>query len=73
MVLDYMAWNVNQQQFPDLPFTSHQIFSCIVTCKSPGQHGKGMALTNKGRKKRKAAVVREPLTPEWVSMSGTWR
>lgn len=46
MVLEHMDCNLCQEQFPDLLFTSHQMFPNIVTCKSPGQHGKGLALSN---------------------------
>lgn len=57
------------EQFPDLPFTSHPMFSNIITCKSPGQHGKGLALTNE--MKRKAGAVRMQLFAEQASISDT--
>lgn len=41
-----------------------------VTCKPSSQDGKGLAITREMGSK--AAPVRSPLSPEWVSTLGSW-
>ena len=52
VVLRTQGWGFVSATIPDHPFTSRQMFSSIITCKSPGQPGKGLALTRKRGKDR---------------------